>query len=103
MRQLFPLLFLLLLPAATSSQKSAGGPRQVSPLNLSFHHLHLNSLAPSKAIDFYTRTFDVTKKTSLAGFDGVRSEEIYLLFDRVKRAPAAAPDSAIWHFGWGST
>jgi predicted enzyme related to lactoylglutathione lyase len=106
MRPLFPLFFWLLLillpPTATSSQKSAGELPQPS-VAASFHHIHLNSSDPSKAIDFYTRTFDVTKKTSLAGFDAVQSENIYLLFNRVKRPPATTPDSAIWHFGWGST
>src|SRR5678815_5455626 len=68
-----------------------------------FHHLHLNSIDPSKAIDFYTSTFDVTRKTSVAGFDAVQSENMYLLFNRVSRAPEASLDSPIWHFGWGST
>lgn len=98
MRRLLPLYFLLpvfLLPSVTSSQESS----TVSE----FHHVHLNSLNPSKAIDFYIRTFDVTTKTTLAGFDAVQSENIYLLFDKVKTPPATSPDSAIWHFGWGST
>lgn len=68
-----------------------------------FHHLHLNSTDPSKAIAFYTNTFDVTRKTSVAGFDAVQSENMYLLFNRVVRAPEASLDSPIWHFGWGST
>ncbi|HSE38394.1 MAG TPA: VOC family protein, partial [Blastocatellia bacterium] len=28
---------------------------------------------------------------------------MYLLFNRVGKPPATAPDSAVWHFGWGST
>jgi catechol 2,3-dioxygenase-like lactoylglutathione lyase family enzyme len=69
----------------------------------SFHHVHLNSLDPARAIDFYVRTFDVTKPATLAGFAGVQSEKMYLLFDKLKSAPPVTPDSAIWHFGWGST
>lgn len=68
-----------------------------------FHHVHLNSLDPSKAADFYTRTFDVTKKTSVAGMSAIQSENMYLLFNKVTKPPASDPDSAIWHFGWGST
>src|SRR4030095_6738665 len=68
-----------------------------------FHHLHLNSVDPSKAIAFYTSTFDVTRKASVAGIDAVQSENMYLLFNKVKNAPPTSPDSAIWHFGWGST
>jgi predicted enzyme related to lactoylglutathione lyase len=65
--------------------------------------VHLNSLDTSKAAGFYTRTFDVTKKTTVAGMDAVQSENMYLLFNRSARPPAIAPDSAVWHFGWGST
>ncbi len=68
-----------------------------------FHHVHLNSTAPETAIKFYTSTFDVTKQAQLAGWEAVQSENIFLLFDKVAKAPATAPDSAIWHFGWGST
>jgi predicted enzyme related to lactoylglutathione lyase len=67
-----------------------------------FHHVHLNSVDPAKAAAFYTRTFDVTRKTSIAGMDAVQSENMYLLFNRVAKPPATAPDSAVWHFGWGS-
>ncbi|MGE0128635.1 MAG: VOC family protein [Blastocatellales bacterium] len=106
MRQLFPLSFLLplilLLPAAPASRQSTGASPQES-VATSFHHIHLNSTDPSKAIDFYTRTFGVTEKTSLAGLAGVRSEKIHLLFDKAPKPPATKPDSAIWHFGWGST
>jgi len=104
MRQLFPFLFLplLLVLAAASSQQSSGALPRESSASASFHHVHLNSTDPARAIDFYTRTFDVTKKTSLAGFDGIQSERMYLLFDKVKSPPPASPDSSIWHFGWGS-
>jgi catechol 2,3-dioxygenase-like lactoylglutathione lyase family enzyme len=96
------LLLLLLVPAATWSRNSTVvAPPE--PAAVSFHHLHLNSPDPARAIEFYTRTFDVTKKTRLAGMEAVQSENIYLLFDKVKTAPAATLDTAIWHFGWGST
>lgn len=75
-------------------------PLQPTP---AFHHVHLNSSDPINAISFYTKTFDVTKKTALAGFEGVQSEKMYLLFNKVRSAPPASLDSAIWHFGWGST
>jgi catechol 2,3-dioxygenase-like lactoylglutathione lyase family enzyme len=100
MRQLFLLSFLLLLippvPRATGES-----PQETSSAT-SFHHVHLNSTDPAKAIDFYTRTFDVTKKTRLAGFEGIQSENMYLLFNKAQSPPPTSPDSAIWHFGWGS-
>ncbi|HWQ34133.1 MAG TPA: VOC family protein [Blastocatellia bacterium] len=79
------------------------GQPQESAAPVAFHHVHLNSTDPRAAADFYTRTFDVTKQISLAGFAGIQSEQIYLLFNRVSRPPATTPESAIWHFGWGST
>ncbi len=90
------LILTLTIPAATSLHQQA-------PAQTAFHHVHLNSVDPATAIEFYTRTFDLTRKTSLAGMEAVQSENIYLLFDKVKQAPATSPDSAIWHFGWGST
>ena len=76
---------------------------QEAPAPIAFHHVHLNSVDPQAAIKFYTKTFDVTKPVTLAGLDGVQSEKMYLLFDKVAKPPATTPDSAIWHFGWGST
>lgn len=94
-------LLLVPLPAATSFRQSSAA--QPATTATTFHHLHLNSLDPAKAIEFYTRTFDVTKKTQVFGFEAVQSETMFLLFNKVRKAPATAPDSAIWHFGWGST
>jgi predicted enzyme related to lactoylglutathione lyase len=79
------------------------GWSQDAPSEFHFHHVHLNSVDPAKAADFYTRIFDVTRKTSIAGIDAIQSENMYLLFNRVAKPPATAPDSAVWHFGWGST
>jgi hypothetical protein len=76
---------------------------QEAPTQAAFHHVHLNSLDPPKAAAFYTKTFDVTRATTLAGWDAVQSENMYLLFTKVPTAPPTAPDTAIWHFGWGST
>jgi predicted enzyme related to lactoylglutathione lyase len=101
MRLLF--LISILLSLIPPVQQSTGGTPQETSKAASFHHVHLNSTDPSKAIDFYTQTFDVTRKTQLAGFDGIQSEKIHLLFNKVMSPPPTSPDSAIWHFGWGST
>jgi tetratricopeptide (TPR) repeat protein/predicted enzyme related to lactoylglutathione lyase len=73
-----------------------------APEPAGFHHVHLNSVDPAGSVAFYTKTFDVTKKTSLAGFEAVHSEHMYLLFTRVASPASAELDTAIWHFGWGS-
>lgn len=102
MKLLRALLGLLLCLAVTMALHKLSHA-QTTPPPINFHHVHLNSRKPSTAIEFYTKTFDVTKKASLAGWDAVQSEQMYLLFDKVKQAPSAALDSPIWHFGWGST
>jgi predicted enzyme related to lactoylglutathione lyase len=97
--QRLSLLFTIVLlawPGSSVLSQNALTPAQ-------FHHVHLNSLDPPKAVDFYTRTFDVTKKSTLAGMDAIQSENMYLLFNRASKQPATTPDSAVWHFGWGST
>jgi predicted enzyme related to lactoylglutathione lyase len=79
------------------------GWSQAAPPSITFHHVHLNSADPAAAINFYNQTFEVTKKASLAGWDAVQSESMYLLFNKVSKPPETSLESAIWHFGWGST
>ncbi len=94
------MIILVILFLVSSTQT---GWSQNSPAPMTFHHVHLNSTDPAAAISFYTKTFDVTKKTSVAGWDALQSENMYLLFNKVAKAPASELESAIWHFGWGST
>ncbi len=66
-----------------------------------FHHLHLNSLDPAAAVDFYVRTFPVTWKVAWGGFPAVASTtDALILFTKVTAPPPTSPQSAIWHFGW---
>jgi hypothetical protein len=66
-----------------------------------FHHLHLNSIDPAAAIDFYTRQFASTSKTSWGGFPALASpNNVLVLFSKVDATPPITPQSAIWHFGW---
>ena len=96
------LLTLLILSAPFVAVAMANQATQDAARPATFHHVHLNSADPQAAADFYTRTFDLTKKTSLAGFPAIQSEKIFLLFNSAKPVASAA-QSAIWHFGWGST
>jgi catechol 2,3-dioxygenase-like lactoylglutathione lyase family enzyme len=69
-----------------------------------FHHLHLNSVDPDGAIDFYTRQFPSTSKGSWGGFPALKSpNDVLVLFTKVDRPPPTEPQSAIWHFGWHVT
>ncbi len=70
----------------------------------SFHHLHLNSVDPEAAIAFYTRQFPTTAKTTWGGLPALQSpNNVLILFTTVATPPPAAPQTAIWHFGWHVT
>ena len=69
-----------------------------------FHHIHLNSLDPDAAIDFYTRQFPSTSAGTWGGHKALLSpNNIMILFDKVATPPPTSPPSAIWHFGWHVT
>jgi len=66
-----------------------------------FHHLHLNSVDPDAAIDFYVRQFPTSAKASWGGLPVLAApNNVLVLFTRVATAPATSPQTAIWHFGW---
>jgi catechol 2,3-dioxygenase-like lactoylglutathione lyase family enzyme len=66
-----------------------------------FHHLHLNSRDPERAIDFYVRQFPSTAKGEWGGFPALHSpNDVMILFTPVDHPPPSEPQSAIWHFGW---
>lgn len=70
-----------------------------------FHHLHLNSVDPGAAIEFYTKRFPATTaKTSWGGLPALAAtNNVLVLFTKVAAAPATSPQTAIWHFGWHVT
>lgn len=67
-----------------------------------FHHLHLNSVDPEAAIDFYTRQFPSTSRTTWDGEPALAAtNDVLILFQKVANAPDGAPDATpFWHFGW---
>ena len=69
-----------------------------------FHHLHLNSVDPAAAIDFYTRQFPKSSATSWGGLPALAApNDVLILFTKVTAVPATSPQTAIWHFGWHVT
>jgi catechol 2,3-dioxygenase-like lactoylglutathione lyase family enzyme len=69
-----------------------------------FHHLHLNSVDPDRAIDFYVRQFPSSTKTSWGGLPALAApNDVLVLFTEVATPPATSPQTAIWHFGWHVT
>jgi catechol 2,3-dioxygenase-like lactoylglutathione lyase family enzyme len=69
-----------------------------------FHHLHLNSVDPDAAIDFYVRQFPRSTTTRWGGLPALAApNDVLVLFSRVATAPATSPQTAIRHFGWHVT
>ncbi len=78
----------------------SGAAAQVPLPPPSFHHLHLNSVDPDAAIDFYVRQFPSAVKASFAGQPALKAGNVWVLFNKVNSAPPTQPQTAIWHFGW---
>jgi catechol 2,3-dioxygenase-like lactoylglutathione lyase family enzyme len=69
-----------------------------------FHHLHLNSVDPDAAIEFYIRQFPRSAKTRWGGLPALAApNDVLMLFTKVATPPATSPQTAIWHFGWHVT
>jgi hypothetical protein len=94
-----PSILLAILATALAST-SAKGQTAMLPAP-GFHHLHLNSVDPDAAIDFYTRQFASTRKTTWGGMPALASpNNVLVLFSKVDKTPPTSPQTAIWHFGW---
>lgn len=66
-----------------------------------FHHLHLKSVDPDVAIDFYVQQFPTSATASWGGLPALAvPNDALVLFSRAVTAPATSPQTAIWHFGW---
>jgi len=97
------LALLIALAFMSFRDAPAAGQSDALPAPL-FHHLHLNSTNPDKAIDFYTRQFPSTSRTSWAGLPALKSpDNVLVVFTPVRTPPPTEPQTAIWHFGWHVT
>lgn len=100
------ILFCLVFLAGVTLSKINGSSQEqatTKPANEAhFHHLHLNTTDPQKAIDFYTSRFDCEKAKFAGLVDAVWAQKSWILFSKVKDAPPSDVTSSIWHFGWGA-
>jgi catechol 2,3-dioxygenase-like lactoylglutathione lyase family enzyme len=85
-------LFSTLLAQACWAQNALPAP--------GFHHVHLNSVDPDAAIDFYVRQFPSAVKSSFAGLPALKAGNVFVLFTKVSAPPPTQPQTALWHFGW---
>src|SRR5262249_58548509 len=69
-----------------------------------FHHLHLNSVDPERAIDFYVRQFPRSRKMAWGGRPALAApNDVLVLFERVGAPPVTTPQRPFWHFPWPVT
>src|SRR5215471_10656576 len=69
-----------------------------------FHQLHLNSVNPDAAIDFYAKQFPATSKAAWNDLPALKSpNNALVLFDKAAAPPSVKPQRAIWQFGWHVT
>jgi catechol 2,3-dioxygenase-like lactoylglutathione lyase family enzyme len=87
----------LLLVAVACGYLAPGGAQTAH-----FHHVHLNSTDPAKAIVFYTSKFDCEKAKFGGVMDAVKAQDVWLLFTKVGKPPPWELVSSIWHIGWGA-
>lgn len=90
-------------PAANRPASRAPQGPAVEPVvkGAHWHHLHINSTDPNRAVEFYTTHFNAREGT----FDGkpaVWTQKSWLLFNKVAKAPSKKLNTAIWHMGWGT-
>jgi hypothetical protein len=76
----------------------------VQPMH--FHHVHLNSVNPTAAADYYPKPFALSAtRTTFNGHEAVKTGNIYLLFTKVAKPPLtelSGQQPAVWHFGWNT-
>src|SRR5262245_49484629 len=105
--------FVVMALAAVATVTVARTPRAQAPAGqapaatsgVRFHHVHLNSVNPAAAAEYYPKAFTTAVKTTFNGLDAVKSGNVYILFNKVNTPPPtgpAGPQSAHWHFGWNT-
>jgi hypothetical protein len=82
----------------------AQGQATVAPMHV--HHVHLNSVDPKAAADYYLKPFPAsTTRTTFNGYEAVKTGNVYLLFTKVDTPPQTeltGPQTSVWHFGWNT-
>lgn len=101
------LLAFLFCAIGFAAQDNRSTSSEVKPSGLQmpeshFHHLHLNTLDPKGAMDFYISKFDCEKARFAGLLDGVWAQKSWMFFTKVNQPPPWELTSAIWHFGWGA-
>jgi catechol 2,3-dioxygenase-like lactoylglutathione lyase family enzyme len=97
-----------LVASATALVASPRAPAEaqapVAPMHV--HHVHLNSIDPKAAAEYYPKPFAASAvNTTFGGYEAVKTGNLYLLFTRVNTPPLTeltGPQTSVWHFGWNT-
>src|SRR2546428_5180470 len=106
MRKRFMSLIVVLSAVSTGPSRPvfAQGPATAAPMH--FHHVHLNSVNPGTAAEYYPKAFPVSAtKTTFNDYEAVKTGKVYVLFTKVNTPPQTeltGPQTSIWHFGWNT-
>jgi catechol 2,3-dioxygenase-like lactoylglutathione lyase family enzyme len=90
---------VILVATQVQAQEKSTDP---ASLNARFHHVHLNTVDPEAAIEFYTTKFKAEKQKFAGRQDAVWTGDSWLLFTKVNAPPPSDTVSGIWHIGWGA-
>jgi catechol 2,3-dioxygenase-like lactoylglutathione lyase family enzyme len=91
-------IVVLLSAVAAQSQDN----QTASTLTARFHHVHLNTVDPEAAINFYTAKFKAERQKFAGLRDAVWTGDSWILFTKVDSPPPSEIVSGIWHIGWGA-
>jgi len=75
---------------------------QGQPPTFRFHHVHLNTVDATKAIDFYAANFNARRDLLGGKIPGVQAQGKWLLFNQVSTPPEWPVVSSLYHIGWGA-
>ena len=77
-----PIVMVAAVVSITIVRPASGQERpavQTVVEQLRFHHVHLNSVDPAKAAEYYPRPFSLSAtKTTLNGYEAVKTGNVYL-------------------------
>ena len=97
-------VLLLVILIATYRPVFVQAQMAVAPMH--FHHVHLNSVNPKAAAEYYPKAFPISAiKTAFNGYEAVKTGNLYLLFTKVDVPPQTelnGPQTSVWHFGWNT-
>lgn len=94
-----PMLGAAIALAAAGMAVLAQQPAQ--PL-VHFHHVHVNTLNPELAIQWYTKHFEC-ERAKFGGEDALWVGKSWILFNKVEQMPPWKITTGLYHIGWGAT